>query len=60
MQARRGREATEAADTGATGLQLLTAAIQIGVVSLAEGSTDLVFPIPSLMNHLASRISQPG
>ena len=51
-------EATEAADTGATGRQLLTAAIQKGVVSLAEGSTDLVFPIPSLMNHLASRISK--
>ena len=51
--------ATEAADTGTTGRQLLTAAIQKGVVSLAEGSTDLVFPIPSLMNYLASRISQP-
>ena len=53
-------EAADAADTGTTGRQLLTAAIQKGVVSLAEGSTDLVFPIPSLMNHLASRISQPG
>ena len=53
-------EATDAADTSATGRQLLTAAIQKGVVSLAEGSTDLVFPIPSLMNHLASRIGQPG
>ena len=51
-------EAIDAADTGTTGRQLLTAAIQKGVVSLAEGSTDLVFPIPSLMNHLARRISQ--
>ena len=49
-------EATDAADTDATGRQLLAAAIQKGVVSLAEGSTDLVFPIPSLMDHLASRI----
>ena len=57
---RAAAEATEAADTGASGRQLLTAAIQKGVVSLAEGSTDLVFPIPSLMNHLASRIGQPG
>ena len=53
-------DATEAADTSATGRELLTAAIQKGVVSLAEGSTDLVFPIPSLINHLASRINQPG
>ena len=53
-------EATDAADTDATGRQLLTAAIQKGVVSLVEGSTDLIFPIPSLMNHLASRINQPG
>ena len=52
-------DATDAADTDATGRQLLTAAIQKGIVSLAEGSTDLVFPIPSLMNHLASRVSQP-
>ena len=52
-------DATDAADTDATGRELLTAAIQKGVVSLVEGSTDLVFPIPSLMNHLASRISQP-
>ena len=51
-------EATAAADTDATGRELLTAAIQKGVVSLAEGSTDLVFPIPSLMNHLAKRIDQ--
>ena len=56
---RAAAEATDAADTDATGRQLLTAAIQKGVVSLAEGSTDLVFPIPSLMNHLASRIGQP-
>lgn len=53
-------ETTDAADTAATGRQLLTAAIQKGVVSLAEGSTDLVFPIPLLMNHLASRVGQPG
>ena len=52
--------ATDAADTDATGRQLLTAAIQKGVVSLAEGSTDVVFPNPSLMNHLASRISGHG
>ena len=52
--------AADAADTDATGRQLLTAAIQKGVVSLAEGSTDLVFPIPSLMNHLARRIGQAG
>ena len=57
---REAAEATDAADTDATGRQLLTAAIQKGVVSLAEGSTDLVFPIPSLMNHLASRLGQPG
>ncbi len=56
---RAAAEATDAADTAATGRELLTAAIQKGVVSLAEGSTDLVFPIPSLMNHLASRIGQP-
>ena len=56
---RAAAEATDAADTSATGRELLTAAIQKGVVSLAEGSTDLVFPIPSLMNHLASRIGQP-
>ena len=56
---RTAAEATDAADTAATGRELLTAAIQKGVVSLAEGSTDLVFPIPSLMNHLASRIGQP-
>ena len=49
-------KATDAADTDATGRQLLTAAIHKGVVSLAAGSTDLVFPMPSLMNHLASRI----
>ena len=49
-------EATDVADTDATGRQLLTAAIHKGVVSLAEGSTDLAFPISSLMNHLASRI----
>ena len=52
-------DATDAADTDATGRQLLTAAIQKGVVSLAEGSTDLVFPIPPLMNHLASRLGHP-
>ena len=51
--------ATDAADTNTTGRELLTAAIQKGVVSLAEGSTDLVFPIPSLMNHLANRIGEP-
>lgn len=51
-------EATAAADTDATGRELLTAAIQKGVASLAEGSTDLVFPIPSLMNHLAKRIGE--
>ena len=56
---RAAAEATEAADTGTTGRQLLTAAIQKGVVSLAEGSTDLVFPIPSLMNYLASRVGEP-
>ena len=56
---RTAAEAIDAADTSTTGRQLLTAAIQKGVVSLAEGSTDLVFPIPSLMNHLASRIGQP-
>ena len=49
-------QAVDAADTDATGRQLLTAAIQKGVVSLAEGSTELVFPIPSLMNHLAGRV----
>ena len=53
-------QAADAADTGASGRQLLTAAIQKGVVSLAEGSTDLLFPIPSLMNHLASRVRQPS
>ena len=49
-------QAVDAADTDASGRQLLTAAIQKGVVSLAEGSTELVFPIPSLMNHLAGRV----
>ena len=53
-------QAADAADTCTSGRQLLTAAIQKGVVSLAEGSTDLLFPIPSLMNHLARRVSQPS
>ena len=51
-------ETIDAADTDTTGRQLLTAAIQKGVVSLVEGSTDFVFPIPSLMHHLANRISE--
>lgn len=55
--------ATDAADTNTTGRELLTAAIQAairqGVVSLVGGSTDLVFPIPSLMDHLANRIGEP-
>ena len=52
-------QGADAADTNTAGRELLTAAIQKGVVSLAEGSTDLVFPIPSLMNHLANRIGEP-
>ena len=51
-------EVADAADMDASGRRLLTAAIQKGVVSLAEGSTDLIFPIPSLMNHLANRVAQ--
>ena len=51
-------QAADAVDTDATGRQLLNAAIQKGVVSFVEGSTDLTFPIPSLMNHLASRVAE--
>ena len=51
-------KAADAADIESTGRQLLAAAIQKGVLGLADGSTDLVFPIPSLMNHLASRVQQ--
>ena len=52
---RSAAETADAADIDSSGRQLLAAAIQKGVLSLAEGSTDLVFPIPSLMNHLAGR-----
>ena len=55
---RSAAEKADAADIDASGRQLLAAAIQKGVLSLAEGSTDLVFPIPSLMNHLAGRVER--
>ena len=51
------RVAAEAAEAEASGRQLLDAAIRKGVVSLTEGSTDLIFPIPSLMKHLARRVA---
>lgn len=41
---------------GTNGRELLNAAIRKGVVAIVEGTTDLVFPIPPLMEHLASRI----
>ena len=53
-------QTADAADTDATGRQLLNAAVQKGVVSFAEGSTDLTFPIPSLMAHLARRVAERG
>ena len=52
------RVAAEAADAEASGRHLLNAAIQKGVVSLATGTTDLFFPIPSLMQHFASRVAE--
>lgn len=48
----------DAADIDTTGRQLLTSAIHKGVLSLVEGSTNLTFPIPSLMNHLADRVAE--
>ena len=50
--------AAEAAGIDATGRRLLTSSIEKGVLSLAEGSTDLFFPIPSLMHHLAGRMAK--
>ena len=50
--------AAEAAGIDATGWRLLTSSIEKGVLSLAEGSTDLFFPIPSLMQHLAGRMAK--
>ena len=46
----------DAVGIGTNGRELLNAAIRKGVVAIVEGTTDLVFPIPSLMEHLASRI----
>ena len=46
----------DAAGIGTNGRELLNAAIRKGVVAVVEGTTDLVFPIPPLMEHLASRV----